>query len=49
MRTLVSKPLFCELKLAVASLKGAKALKVFAGADETDEDTNAVNTRRGRP
>jgi len=47
---LVSKPLFCELKLVVASLNGEKALKVDAGAGEAEAGaTNAVNTRRGRP
>ena len=44
----MSKPLFCELKLVVASLNGEKALKVDAGAGE-EGATNAANTRRGRP
>ena len=47
--TLVSKPLFWELKLVVASLKGEKALKVDAGAEETGEATNAVKARANRP
>lgn len=45
----MSKPLFCELKLVVASLKGEKALKVEAGAGETGEATNAVKARPKRP
>ena len=48
-RTLVSKPLFWELKLVVASSKGEKALKVDAGAEETGEATNAVKARTKRP
>ena len=48
-RTLVSKPLFWELKLVVASLKGENALKVDAGAEETGETTNAVKARPNRP
>jgi len=44
---LVSKPLFCELKLA-GLLNGEKAWKVDAGAGEAGA-INAVNTRRGRP
>ena len=47
--TLVSKPLFWELKLVVASLKGENALKVDAGAEETGETTNAVKARPNRP
>jgi len=46
---LVSKPLFWELKLVVASLKGENALKVDAGAEETGEATNAVKARANRP
>ena len=48
-RTFVSKPLFCELKLVVGSLKGEKALKVEAGAGETGEAINTVKARPKRP